>query len=839
ADRTGGFSRLDANDIESITVLKDASAAIYGARSANGVLLITTKRGTIGKPTINYTFNYGLRQPTRLPKMLDAATYAKAFNEIEQTIYNRAPRYTDADIKKFSDGSDLYNYPNTNWYDVTLKPLSGQYQQNVSVSGGSDKVKYFFSIGNQYQDGYYKKGATNYNQYNVRSNIDAQVTNNLKIFLNLAVRQEVRKYPHDGSGGIFLYTIGGVPTTPAFLPGTDLPGPPLGGDANPVEMVTDHAGYQKDQRTFLNGDIGFTLDMPYITKGLSVIGGAYIDKSFVFFKSFYKNHYLYTQDNTGKPVPHVYGPGNAQLSENMSQDLGITSNVRLNYARKFGDHDITGFVAYEQYTYRYDNLSASRSNYVSTQIDQLFAGGNDPLKNNDGSANEFARKNLFGRVGYGYKDKYLFQFNWRRDGTVLFPQDKRYGFFPGISVGWRLSQENFMKNVSFVNNLKLRASYGKLGNDQINPFQYISSYSLSSGGVFGGSNPVLSTSVVTGVLPNPDVTWEVANSYNLGLDGQILDHRIDFTLEAFYTKRKNILYTAGNSVPQYLGLSLPSQNIAEAENRGFEATISYKKSIGKSANFQIGANFTYNKSKILYIAEATNIPDYQKLTGRPIDAIKARAANGNPWILYESTGIFRSQAELDKTPHLPNAKPGDLIFKDINGDGVIDGLDRVQQDNTFTPKIVYGIPLNVGYKNWNLNMLWQGQAMAYQYVYFNSGEIGNFTQDYWDNHWTPSNPSASGPRLYDRETIASTQNLNTYFYKNASFIRLKSLQLAYNFPRSILSHLPFTNLQLYASGFNLLTFTKLKNIDPEGQPAGGTGNNYAGWYTPQTRVYNF
>ena len=381
ADRAGGFSRLDANDIASVTILKDASAAIYGSRSANGVILVTTKRGAAGKALVNYTFNYGLRQPTRLPNMLDAPTYALAFNEIEQNVYNRAPRYTDEEIQKFKDGSDPYNYPNTDWYDVTLKNVSGQYQQNASVSGG-DKVKYYFSVGNQWQDGYYKNGATDYKQYNVRSNIDAQVSSLLKISLNLAGRQENRNYPHDGSGTVFNYTVGGVPTAPAYLPGTNLPGPPLGGDANPVAMVTDQAGYQKDKRTFLNGDLVATLDMPFITKGLSLIGGMYFDKSYVFYKSFYKNHYLYTQDADGTPVPHVYGPNNAQLNEGMSQDFGQTYNIRLNYVHSFGDHNLTAFVAYEQYNFRFDSLYGSRSNYVSTQIEELFAGANDPLKNN-------------------------------------------------------------------------------------------------------------------------------------------------------------------------------------------------------------------------------------------------------------------------------------------------------------------------------------------------------------------------------------------------------------------------------------------------------------------------
>lgn len=836
ADRAGSFSRMDPNDIESMSVLKDASAAIYGSRAANGVILITTKRGKTGKPTINYTFNYGLRQPTRLPKMLDAATYAMAINELD-TAAGSSPQYTDQDIQKYRDGSDPLGHPNTNWFKETLKPVSGQYQQNLSVSGGSDKVKYFLSVGDQYQDGYYKKGATNYNQYNVRSNIDAQVTDNLKLFLNLAVRQEVRKYPHHGSDAIFRYMIAGNPKALAYIPGTDKPALALGDDVNPVAAATSRAGYQNDQRTYMNGDLGFTLDMPYITKGLSVIGGLYIDKSNLFYKNFSQSFTLYSADANGKPVPQIYDQtinadgslGNASLTENMSQDLGITANIRLNYSRRFNDvHDISAFVAYEQYTYRYDVISGARYNFLSASVDQLFAGAVDNQRTVDGSASEVARQNYFGRVGYGYKDKYLFQFNWRYDGSQNFPSYKRFGFFPGFSAGWRISQENFMRNVNWLSNLKLRGSWGQMGNDKIPQYQYLSSYTFQgvTGGIFGGATPVISTGAVSTGTPNPNVTWEVANTTNIGLEGSLLNNSLDFTIDAFYTKRKDMLEVPNAAIPQYLGLSLPNENIGSAENKGIEVALNYKRTIGR-VSFQVGANFTYNKSKILYIDEAVSSQPWQMSTGKPI---------GAGYVLMQATGIFRTWDQINKTPHLAGVKPGDLIFKDINSDGTIDSKDEVRMDKTGTPRIVYGIPVNIGYKGWSLNMLWQGQAIVQQYVYFQSGTIGNFTQEYWDNHWTPQNSNANGPRLYDRETIPSTQFQNTFFLRDASFVRLKSLQLAYTFSKQQLHRFPFSDLQVYVSGFNLLTFDKLKYLDPE---AVANGQNYAGWYTPQTRVYNF
>ena len=295
-----------------------------------------------------------------------------------------------------------------------------------------------------------------------------------------------------------------------------------------------------------------------------------------------------------------------------------------------------------------------------------------------------------------------------------------------------------------------------------------------TGGIFGGSTPVISTGAVSSGTANPNVTWEVANTSNVGLEGTILKNSLDFTIDAFYTKRTDMLEVPNAAIPQYLGLSLPNENIGRAENKGIEVALNYKRNVGQ-VSFQIGVNFTYNKSKILYIDEAVSSQPWQMQTGKPIGR--------RLYMLMQAAGIFRSWDQINKTPHLQGTRPGDLIFKDVNGDGVIDSKDEVRNDKTGTPRIVYGIPVNIGYKGWNLNMLWQGQAIAAQYVYFQSGATpsGNFTQEYYDNHWTPQNPNANGPRLYDRETIPSTEFQNTFFLRDASFVRLKSLQLAYNF----------------------------------------------------------
>lgn len=823
-ERAGGFSRLDPNDIESFTILKDASAAIYGARAANGVILITTRRGKSGQPTVSYNFNYGLRQPTRLPKMLDAATYAQAINELN-TAAGQALTYSETDIQKFRDGSDPLGHPNTNWFKETLEPVTSQYQQNASVTGGGDKVKYFLSIGNQKQDGYYRKGASDYKQYNVRSNIDAQVTDNLKLFLNLAARQESRRSPHHGSETIYRYLVAAKPMALAYLPGTDLPALALGDDVNPVAAATSLAGYQRDERTFLNGDIGFTLNLPSVTKGLSLIGGAYFDQSNSLYKHLYKGFDLFKLES-GNPVRQHYGLATGDINQNMSKFSGVTANLRLNYERKIGRHDIGTFVAYEQNKTQYDYLRAYRNNLLSTAIDQIFAGEINSSTQTDGYASQTSRRNYFGRVNYSYADKYLLQFNWRYDGSSNFPPDKRYGFFPGVSLGWRLSKEAFMEKVDFVNDLKVRGSYGLLGNDNVGAFQYLTRYTVTSiyGGVFGGQSPALAQGLITSVLANPNITWESAKTFNGGFDAVLLNNKLSVNVDYFFTKRSNILGPRNTSIPAYLGLLLPDENIREVENKGFEVTASYKFNIGK-VNIVAGANLAYNNNRIVYMDEAAGAYPWQQSTGK---AVGAR-------LLWESVGIFRSQTEIDKLPHPEGTKPGDLIFRDVDGDGAITGNDRVRQDLTGIPRLTFGLPINVGYKNFSVNMLFQGQARAKQYVYFQSGTIGNFSQEYWDKHWTSSNPNAEGPRLYDRENIPSTSYENTYFFRNADFVRLKSVQINYSFPKSLLKKMPVSALQVYVSGFNLFTIDRLKYLDPESVP---NDQDYIGWNTPQTRIFN-
>lgn len=824
ADRAGGFARIDPNDIESVTILKDASAAIYGSRAANGVILVMTKRGKSGKAKINYSGNVGFSHPTVLPDMCESWQYAQLQNEIETSVYGRSLKYTDEQIALYKNGTDPTNYANVRIFDEMVKKASIQTQHNVSLSGGNDVVKYFVSLGYQYQDNYYKNSASDYDQYNLRSNIDITPYKNFRATVNVSARQEDRNSPLYGSEDLWRYMVKYDPMVNIYWPGTIYPTTASQDNFSPATAVDGSMGYQKNKASYFNADLTLHYDMPFIAKGLSVDAGAYIDRSDFLYKKFSKAFYLYAKEGDNY-VAKKYGPSNADLTENMSQTLGITFNARINYTRTFNEvHNVSAFVAYEQYKSRYDYLYGYRQDYISSSIDELFAGDKE-TSSNDGTASETARQNYFGRLDYNYSNKYLFQFNWRYDGSENFPKDKRFGFFPGVSLGWRISEEKFWKeNVPFMDYLKIRASWGQMGNDKVSAFQYMTTYTFSSAAILGGSTPTSQTGVLQSRTANPNITWEVANTYNIGLESRFLK-AFDFSMDLFKTKRHDILATRNAAIPDYAGLTLPDENIGKCSSWGTEIVLNYNKRIG-DFKFNIGGNFTYAKSWVDYIDEPEGTVEWQKQTGKPI---------GADWLMYEATGIFRTQADLDNNPHLSNAKMGDLMFRDVNDDKIIDGNDKVRLEKTPIPEIIYGITLGLQYKQLSLNMLWQGAGNVYQYTFFESGTIGNFTKDFYNNHWTQDNINAKYPKVYDRQ-VTVTGEKNTFWLENASYLRLKNIELAYTLSQKALSKLPISAMRVYVTGYNLLTFTGMKNLDPE-TAEGSQG--FASWSTPQSRVVNF
>lgn len=823
ADRAGSLGRLDPNDIENITILKDASAAIYGSRAANGVILVTTKRGAQGRLKIQYSGNVGLSKPTILPKMCNSWQYAELLNEITPG------KYSDEEIQKFRNGSDPLNYPNVNAFDLMLRNAV-QTQHSVSASGGGKNMAFYVSLGYQYQDNYYKNSASNYKQYNFRSNLDITPSDQLKFSVNVAFRQEDRNSPVTGSEDIWRYLIKYNPMVNIWYPDTKYGTVSSKQDNfSPATGMDNTMGYQRDRRSYLNADFTVHWEMPWLTKGLSVDAGFYIDRSDVFYKNFHKKFYLYTFEES-KYVPVQQGQNT--LHENMNQNLGLTMNARLNYKRTFADrHNVNVFIAWEQYKNRYDYLYGRRQDFISTTIDELFAG-NSNTATNDGTASEAARLNYFGRVDYDYTGKYLFQFNWRYDGSENFPRGKRFGFFPGVSVGWRISEEKFWKeNVKWIDYLKLRASWGQMGNDKVAAFQYITAYTFSNPGIFGANGGKIHNGLRLNRTANPNITWEVANTWNVGLEARFFS---DFNFEGdfFVTKRSNILTARNAAIPDYAGLSLPDENIGRCRNIGTELSLGYNRQLNKDWGIHAGVNFSYSHGTINYIDEPEETLAWQRRTGKTI------GTQDNMYLMYEAIGIFRTQEELDNYPHLTDARVGDVKFRDVNDDKQINGDDKVRMDKPAIPEIMYGINLGATYKNISLNMLWQGAAQVWQYTFMEAGVIGNFTKDFYNNRWTKDTPNAKYPRTYNRDaTVTGGGNYrNSFWLNNASYLRLKSIELSYDCPANWFKGTPISGIRLSLTGYNLLTFTGIKNIDPETHE---NSQGWAAWNTPQSRVYNF
>ncbi|GAC1420445.1 MAG: TonB-dependent receptor [Flavisolibacter sp.] len=820
------LERIDPSTIESISVLKDASAAIYGAQAANGVILVTTKRGRIGKPTITASFNQGYGKPTVIPKMADAATYATMINEINQYA-GRAPKYTTDDITKFQNGSDPWLHPNTNWFKEVLKPWSGLNYTNVSLNGGSDNVRYFVSLSSKSQEGFYYNSGTKYNQYDFRTNLDAKVNKNISLAFDIAGRTEDRNYPSRSAGSIFRMVMRGKPNETAYWP-NGTPGPDIEYGDNPVVVSTKATGYDHNKLYVLNTNGRININIPWVP-GLSFTGNASIDKNFSLRKIWQTPWYLYSfggfDSMTKQPILNKSKKGfnSPALSESSLDNLNILLNGLVNYERKIlNDHFIKVLVGAEKITGQGDNFSAYRKNFISPILDQMFAGAQDQYLTNGGSGYSQARLNYFGRVNYNYKEKYLAEFVWRYQGSYIFPEAHRFGFFPGISVGYKISEEDFFRqNVPSINSLKLRASWGRTGNDQIPEWQYLSTYAF--GGIRAQAwNPPLpfitngnveNQALYETVVPNPNATWETANMANIGFDAQLLHNRLSITADVFQYKRTGILIARNASIPTTAGFIPPRENIGKVSNRGFDFGISYNNRSGK-VTYQIGLNGGYAKNRIDFWDEPAGQVDYQKSTGYPIGST----------LYYKAIGIFRDTASIGKTPHLGGARPGDVIFADINGDGKIDANDRIRIKKSDIPTFTGGISLDVQYKGFEISALIQGAAGAVRYISTESGEIGNFLQSFAANRWTDQNPEASGPRTFNRGNEYWVGNQNTYWLRNTDYIRLKNLEIAYNIPASILRRASIQNLRIYVNSFNLFTYSPgFKDFDPELGTGSGQG----------------
>ncbi|MBZ5858947.1 SusC/RagA family TonB-linked outer membrane protein [Flavihumibacter profundi] len=865
-DRDGGLGRLNPRDVENISVLKDASAAIYGARAANGAILITTKKGSTGKPKVTYDFNQGWSQPGRVPKMASSPEYASIMNEIP--IYQTIPvnewaaaseaikstgkyvsptpgvsaisaNYSPDAVKKFADGSDPWGYPNTDWFGDAFKTWAPQSRHNLALSGGNENVRYFTSLGYVNQDAIYNNSATFYKQYQMRTNLTAKVNKYISANFGLMVRREDRNYPTESAGSIFRMLMRGRPTEPEVWP-NGKPGPDIENGQNPYVITTNATGYTKNPKDYMQANGSFEITNPWI-KGLKLTLSGAVDKNSQTNKVWQTPWELYYWDKVTYEAdgvtPLLVGAVRSnfkdpRLTQSYGQVLNTNLTAMLNYDFKIGTAHSFGLLAgATQEKFTGEGFLAFRRNYISTAVDQLFAGGS-LQQNTDGNAYETARTGYYGRAQYNYKEKYLAEFVWRYDGSSYFPEDHRWGFFPGLLLGWNMTNEDWFK-VKGINYLKLRASYGQMGNDQVyfngtlHQYDYLSTYSFGS---YPINNEVVTTLGET-VVANPSFTWERANNYNIGLDGSFFNNKIDLTLEYFMNKRDQILIQKNGSTPASTGMTtlLPPVNAGKVDNSGYEFMVAYNANIGRDWHIKAGINGGYAKNKVVFMDEIPGAPEYQKQEGKPIDAV----------LVYQSDGAFLNQDDINKNTLdysgvTSQLKPGDMKFKDVNGDGKINADDKVRMDKNGTPTLNYGMTLDVRYKGFDLSILFQGASGAVMRIQTESGDIGNYLQYFYDHRWSIDKPSSTDPRLASRgDTYYTGGNFgnNTYYLFSKNYLRLKNIELGYNLPANLLSKANISNLRLFANGLNVFTIDKMKVFDPEATAESGV-------YYPQSRTVN-
>ncbi|WP_302800232.1 TonB-dependent receptor [Parabacteroides goldsteinii] len=828
------FNNIDANEIESVSILKDASAAIYGARAGNGVILVTTKRGQSGKPNISFNGTLTSQSYTNFPEPVNAGQYATLFREaqINSGIPENQTKFSEEDIAKYFAGNDP-QYPSTNWYDEIMKKSALQQQYNLTIRGGTDVVKYYTFLGYLSQDGMFKGGNTGYRRFNVRSNLDVNLTSDLTFSLDLsAIKDDVRQSNRPASEEWFwMDFFDSTPISHASFPDpTKVPhiGPgPFNAIINTHE---DLGGYDKTYKNTLNG--AFTVNYKvHPVPGLSAKLKLNYQQVSYDRKNWTKQNDIWDYDYAtdtytlyGKSMP-------TSLKQEFHKNQVITGQFSLNYDRVINkDHAINGLALVEIIDYNNGNFSAYRENYVTSAIDQLFAGGTINQQAN-GSASVSGRASFVARANYAYQGKYLLEATARYDGSPNFPKDKRWGFFPSLSAGWRMSEEAFIKNnLTWIDNLKLRAGVSQTGFDSVGAFQYLTGYKFEGYNVLGGKEvPGLTT---TGIA-NTNISWETMTLYNVGLDLSVLNNKLYSEIDVFYRKRDDMLGTRVVSLPNTFGATLPSENINSQSTRGFEVLIGHRGNFGEFS-YDISGNVSWSRSKWIHYDE----PDYTDP-----DDIRLKKKSGQ-WIdvynAYKSDGLFTSQEEIDNLGYdmdgmgNTSLRPGDIKILDLNNDGEVDWRDASTIGSGGTPHIIYGINLNMKYKGFDLSVFAQGAADYYVQLQSGNINIDGVRTPFkviWNERWTPENNDRNA--IIPRQKIGQTTNNwnSDYWYKNASYLRLKNLTLGYTFDKGLIRNLRMENLRLFVVGTNLFAINPLRKygLDPE------TPDATRGWSYPVTK----
>jgi TonB-linked SusC/RagA family outer membrane protein len=831
------FNQIDANDIESISILKDASAAVYGFKGANGVILVNTKKGETGKPKINYTGYAGLQNITRYPEFLNGYEYALLYNEAQQNIGVSAS-YSAEDLERFKSGT-------ADWYKETIRNSIPQMYHNLSVSGGAEKVKYFFSLGYTDQDGIYQSDDYKFQRYNVRSNISAQIVKGFSVDLQLSGRLDTRIKPYEFEGGLIARSI--QMARPIFhLYANDTPPywQNAGNMGNPVRRsYIDEAGYSLRDRREWNGSITFNWEIPWV-QGLTAKAMLAYDYRNTYTKDWVKEWYEYGYDAAADTYNVTGSQTVSELTANAENYFKPTQQYSLNYSRTFANHDIGALLLWEMYNHRTDWVKAFRQFSVGA-IDQIGAGDKVNL-NNDGNASVSAHEGLVGRVNYAYANRYLAEVSFRYDGSYKFAPEKRWGFFPALLLGWRISEESFFKNaLPFIENLKIRGSYGKMGDEgDFAAYQYLSGYNYPSGNYVLGSGG-LSNGAKDKGMPNTNLTWYESTTSNIGFEAMTLSGLLSVEFDWFTRQRDGLLATRLLTLPTTFGQALPEENLNSDKTSGFEIVLGHRNKVN-DFTYDVKANFSTTRQYYGYVERAASTNRYDNWRNNTNDRYKSISWG------KRVVGQFRSFEEILNAPIQDgngnkSLLPGDFRYEDWNKDGFIDGKDDQPISHGSDPRMYYGLNLSGTYKGFDLTLFFQGAAghevfiggdFADPFIQQGLGNGINMWMDRWHredpsdpySNWIPGYMPALRPTGYQ-----ANRSNNTWTMQNAAYLRLKTVEIGYSLPKAWLTRVGIENIRLYLNGFNVLTFSNttgyMKYMDPE-------NNNSAFRYYPQMKTIN-
>lgn len=847
------LNTLDQNSIQSVSVLKDAAAvAPYGMAGANGVILITLKTGKVGKPKLSYDTYSGFQNPTRIISRLNSYQYAASYNAANANM-GVAPMFSDAQVAGFKqtvEGDPNANpdaYPNTNAFQQYRNKNTPMTSHSFSVSGGTEAVKYYLNLGYFAQNGMWS--TSNRNRLNLLSNVSANITKTTTLSFNINASKDKTTEPGIGGDNIMNLSQLYLPIDPTIfsngLLGSSVPIPGRNGGLVLDDII--HNGYLDISSTIFRTQIMINQKLPFL-KGLSLTGMVTSTPNYWAAKQWqlptrpYYNYSLSTGkynlvDNSINPVASLY--------VKKSQGENYNYNAQVNYSNTFGKHALAFLGAIDVYDGNNDYIEGAKKNYV-LNIDELNQGSASPANWTmlNGSSDYFRSMGYVGRMEYNYNSKYYFELAARYDGHYFFAPDHKFGLFPAVSLGWRLSEEKFIKdNFSAINNLKLRLSYGSSGNLASGPFQYLSSYVFRPVSAVLNGNPY--SGLMEGSEPNPLITWESANKFNIGADLNLWNGLISLSADYFNERRNNMLVNPNAAVSSEYGIGLSQVNDGSMMNEGVEFTLSSNYSMNRNLKIGLNANFTFARNKLLQVYEtaATYNNLDRRRTGRPLGTYFGLKADR----LYQesdfdATGHLVLDTDKDGIPDVAtpmnDVHPGDIKYVDVNKDGKIAGDDETVIGKSPFPEIMYGITPYISYKGLDFSIFMQGAGnsslrLGDQLAQpFFTAEVNPVAKVVTDA-WTPENPTARYPRLLTGQRV-NNGGISSWWLFNGSYLRIKTVQLGYTLPRTFIDKLGLEACRMYIAANNLFVFTKVPFVDPEQTPSGvarngqlyGTGASY-------------